>query len=116
MTPTLPQAEIDRIAADANSKWPLDENDPPTKYTSSRNALMLDFRSAFIAGAQAEVVRGREQERTRFIEFLQWLSAEKAEYSILYGGDPERFCSIDHDYTSEQIADLYILETLKRKG
>lgn len=66
---TLPPSEIDRIAADANSKWPLDKNDPPNQYTSSRNALMLDFRSAYVSGAQAEALRGREQ----MVGFAEWI-------------------------------------------
>jgi hypothetical protein len=103
----LPQTEIDRIKANALQH--------ATDLHVNREDN-LAIQSAYLAGAQAEAVRGREQERTRFIEFLQWLSAEKAEYSILYGGEPERFCSIDHDYTSEQIADLYILDTQKQKG
>ncbi len=103
---TLPPSEIERIRIDAQKAFPITD-------TSTFSGLMQD---GYVSGAQAEAVRGREQERTRFIEFLQWLSAEKAEYSILYGGEPERFCSVDHDYTSEQIADLYILDTQKRKG
>lgn len=110
---TLPPSEIERIKNLANefahNKW--------KPFLSARDTSnWATTKEDYIAGAQAEAVRGREQERTRFIEFLQWLSAEEAEYSILYGGDPERFCSIDHDYTSEQIADLYILDTQKRKG
>lgn len=110
---TLPQAEMDRIEKEADAIF--NPKDLPICTPEIAHHLG-ELCSAFIAGAKAEAVRGREQERTRFIEFLQWLSAEKAEYSILYGGDPERFCSIDHDYTSEQIADLYILDTQKRKG
>lgn len=101
---TLPPSEIERIEHLAYASNPM-------QFPSTKSA----FHAGYVAGAQAEAVRGREQERTRFIEFLQWLSVEKAEYSILYGGEPERFCSTDHDYTSEQIADLF-LDTQKRKA
>ncbi len=107
---TLPPSEIERIRIDAER---FSEKYAGNSLQDADNSGIA--AESYRRGAQAEAVRGREQERTRFIEFLQWLSAEKAEYSILYGGDPERFCSIDHDYTSEQIADLF-LDTQKQKG
>jgi hypothetical protein len=124
MTPTLPQAEIDRIAADANSKWPLDENDPPTKYTSSRNALMLDFRSAFIAGASSEAIRGREQ----MAAFAEWKDDNYVSYQMqdgrYYHKDgryyPKRYLlkhiSEATVYTTAELLDIYILDTQKRNG
>ena len=105
---TLPPSDIERI--EANAKFYI-----YTLLATNGDVPWDQTKDAYVSGAQAEAVRGREMERTRFIEFLQWLSEEKAEYSILYGGEPERFCSIDHDYTSEQIADLF-LDTQKWKG
>ena len=113
---TLPQAEIDRIAADANSKWPLDENDPPTKYISSRNALMLDFRSAFIAGASSEAIRGREQ----MVGFAEWKDANYINYQMQEGRYYHKRDLLKHIseatvYTTAELLDLF-LDTQKKKG
>lgn len=115
MTPQLPQAEITRIEAEANSKWPLDENVPPTKYTSSRNALMLDFRSAYVSGAQAEAVRGREM-MAGVLNFAHEMDLEL----VLRDNGDHQWADFSTNpttyYTAQQIADLYILDTQKRKG
>ena len=117
---TLPPSEIDRIAADANSKWPLDKNDPPNQYTSSRNALMLDFRSAYVSGAQAEALRGREQ----MVGFMEWLGRnyrESTRYKSIDGGKLYnlRKGTLEatwKDHRIEELIDTYILDTQKRKG
>jgi hypothetical protein len=109
---TLHPSDIERIEADANSKWPLDENVPPTKYTLSRNALMLDFRLAYVSGAQAEAVRGREMAKgfAEWIYFNGWKHVYgRPGFHHPTGDDPNKI------HTTAELLDLF-LNTQKQKG
>lgn len=41
------------------------------------------------------------------IDILNWVTSEEAPYAILYGNQPERFATVDEDYTSEQVFEIY---------
>lgn len=41
------------------------------------------------------------------IELLEWLSNEKSKFAILYGNQEERFATIEEDYTSKQLLEIF---------
>ena len=47
------------------------------------------------------------QENKKVVEFLEWLTNEKSEYSIMYGNQDKRFASNNKDYTIDEILEIF---------
>lgn len=41
------------------------------------------------------------------IELLEWLTNEKSKFVILYGNQKERFATIEEDYTSKELLEIF---------
>lgn len=49
----------------------------------------------------------KQQKDDYAIELLEWLTNEKSKFAILYGNQKERFATIEEDYTSKQLLEIF---------
>jgi metallophosphoesterase superfamily enzyme len=54
-----------------------------------------------------DIEQVKEMEKQKVIEFLDWLTNEKSEFSIMYGNQDKRFSSNDKDYTINEIIEIF---------
>lgn len=107
---TLPPSEIERIENLANefahNKW--------KPFLSARDTSnWATTKEDYIAGAQAEAVRGREMAKgfAEWIYFNGWKHVYgRPGFHHPTGDDPNKI------HTTAELLDLYILDTQKRKG
>lgn len=41
------------------------------------------------------------------IEFVNWLTSEKSEYSVMYGNQEKRFANFDNEYSIVELLEIY---------
>jgi hypothetical protein len=50
----------------------------------------------------------QEQQQDDFaIEFAEWFTNEKSEYSIMYGNQEKRFATFTKDYTTKELLEIF---------
>ena len=49
----------------------------------------------------------KQQQDDFAIEFAEWFTNEKSEYSIMYGNQEKRFATFTKDYTAKELLEIY---------
>ena len=59
------------------------------------------------------VQQALEMERQQTIDFVEWLTRYDSPYAIMWGNEPERFCTENKDFTIEQVYEEYLKQKEK---
>lgn len=81
-----PEVFGEESAKEAIRRFPMDTNNPPHRYTSSRNADLLDHRNAFIQGAlyARGLLNGVQRKSMRWVKLSERLPGDALEAAARY--------------------------------